>query len=150
MTSGKRDHDRGNVGDADGSEPYGDTSGDEGSETTGYGWYGGHGPGATDADVGQPGPPVARQPAGEAFPDERIRGGVRERLARIGEIDPASVRVSVVNGEVTLEGAVPSHRAKGLAEDAAGDVAGATDVRNLLRVVPDPARRPTEAPAGSP
>lgn len=105
--------------------------GAEGSESSGYGTV------DTDADVGQPGPPVTREPRGEPLPDERICQDVRDRLTQHVETRAPGIQISVVNGEVTLEGSVGSPRAKDLAQDVAGAVAGVSEVRNLLHIAED-------------
>ena len=77
---------------------------------------------------------TGRGPKSYVRPDQRIWEEVNERLEEDGEIDATDVSVQVINGEVTLEGAVDGRRVKRLAEDLAESVRGVRDVHNRLRV----------------
>jgi osmotically-inducible protein OsmY len=66
--------------------------------------------------------------------DERIREAVSEALSDHDEIDATEVEVTVIDGEVTLDGAVADRRMKRIAEDCVDQVAGVRDVQNRLRV----------------
>jgi len=81
-----------------------------------------------------PGPYVGRGPRGYQRSDERIREELHDRLTAHGHVDATDIECQVANGEVTLTGYVSSRRAKHLAEDVAGDIAGVRDVHNQLRI----------------
>ena len=66
--------------------------------------------------------------------DERILEDVCEHLTRDWAVDARSVQVNVQNGEVTLDGTVPTRLQKRRAEDCADDVLGVGHVQNNLRV----------------
>ncbi len=76
---------------------------------------------------------AGRGPKGWSRSDDRIREEVCEALTREADLDPSDVRVTVEEGEVTLEGTVPDRRSKRRAEDLA-DRRGVRDVHNRLRV----------------
>ena len=80
------------------------------------------------------GPHRGRGPQGYRRSSERIEEDVNDRLTEHGHLDASDVRVSVEEGEVTLEGTVESRRAKRLADDIAGSVRGVRDVHNRLRI----------------
>ncbi len=80
------------------------------------------------------GPHAGRGPKGYRRSDERIREDVCEALTRHGGVDASDIDVTVENGEVTLRGAVDDRQQKRMAEDAADDVPGVTDVHNELRI----------------
>jgi len=67
-------------------------------------------------------------------PDEQIVADVCGRMADHGRLEASDIEVLVVNGEVTLQGTVPSRFARRLAEDIADGVTGVRDVSNQLRV----------------
>ena len=75
-----------------------------------------------------------RGPEGYTRSDERIREDVNDALTRDWAVDATKVTVKVQNGEVTLDGTVPSRTAKRKAEDCAEDVSGVKHVQNNLRV----------------
>jgi hypothetical protein len=75
--------------------------------------------------------------------DERIRDDVYDRLNDHPNVDSSDIRVTVSEGEVTLEGMVHSRREKRLAEDIAESVSGVRDIQNRLRVA-------TQAQGGAP
>jgi hypothetical protein len=81
-----------------------------------------------------PGPHTGRGPRGYQRTDDRIRDEINERLTAHGLIDATDVECRVVNGEVTLAGAVDSRAAKRAAADLAEDVYGVREVHNQLRV----------------
>lgn len=81
-----------------------------------------------------PGPFSGIGPEGYRRSDERIQDDVCERLTRHGNLDASGIRVSVRDGEVTLDGSVDNRRAKRLAEDVAESAFGVRDVQNRLRV----------------
>lgn len=66
--------------------------------------------------------------------DERITTDVVKQLVWDDRVDAAMITVSVDQGEVTLEGKVPTHTARWAAEDDARLVAGVASVSNALRV----------------
>jgi hypothetical protein len=80
------------------------------------------------------GPYAGRGPRGYQRSDERIREELNERLTAHGYVDATDIECQVASGEVTLIGFVSSRRAKHIAEDVAGDIAGVRDVHNQLRI----------------
>ena len=66
--------------------------------------------------------------------DERIREEVCELLSSNDEVDATDIAVQVKDGDVMLEGSVPTRHMKRLAEDLAEEVLGVCDVYNTLRV----------------
>ena len=66
--------------------------------------------------------------------DRDIRAAVYQELAADRLIDAADIEVEVVNGEVSLNGTVPSQDQRVEAATAARRVAGVTGVDNLLDV----------------
>jgi osmotically-inducible protein OsmY len=80
------------------------------------------------------GPYTGRGPRGYQRSDDRIREDVCERFSQHGMLDATDVDVTVVGGEVTLRGSVPSRWAKREAEDLTESVSGVRDVHNELRV----------------
>lgn len=82
----------------------------------------------------QVGPMTGRGPRGYRRSDERIQDDVCDRLTRHGEIDASEVEIQVEQGEVTLNGMVPTRRMKRLAEDEAWSLPGVEQVHNRLRV----------------
>lgn len=75
-----------------------------------------------------------RGPSDYTRSDERIREDVNDRLTHDWRIDARNVRVTVSDGEVTLDGTVDSRTAKRRAEDLADEVTGVGHVQNNLRV----------------
>lgn len=94
--------------------------------------------------------------------DAMIASEVREDLREVDELNGEAITVQSVNGEVTLQGVVPSEDAKQKAEDVADDVNGVTRVANRLQVAsgptsaappvsaPPPATAPSPSPGTSP
>ncbi len=76
-----------------------------------------------------------RGPKGYRRTDEAIREQVCDRMADSPVLDPTDVEVRVANGEVTLQGTVPSRHERRLAEDISDSVSGVVTVHNELRVV---------------
>jgi BON domain len=66
--------------------------------------------------------------------DERIREAVNEVLADHDHIDATHIEVTVLDGEVTLSGAVEDRTMKRLAEDCVEQVSGVKEVQNLIRI----------------
>ena len=83
------------------------------------------------------GPHSGRGPEGYSRSSDRITEDVNEALTDHGGVDASKVRVSVEDGEVTLEGTVSSRRAKRMAEDAAESARGVRDVHNRLTISDD-------------
>jgi len=79
--------------------------------------------------------------------DERITADVVDQLVWDDRIDASMVAVTVDQGEVTLEGTVPTHTARWAAEDDARLVAGVRSVSNELSV--DSLAASSEHPAPS-
>ena len=63
-----------------------------------------------------------------------IRAAVREELASDAVLDADDIEVQVFNGDVSLNGTVPSQEQRSEAVAAARRVAGVTVVRNLLAI----------------
>jgi osmotically-inducible protein OsmY len=72
-------------------------------------------------------------PKGYVRSDERIREDVSDRLSDDDELDASDITVTVVSGEVRLEGTVLDRYSKHRAEDLADSVSGVRDVSNNLR-----------------
>ncbi|MCZ7572123.1 MAG: BON domain-containing protein [Ardenticatenaceae bacterium] len=98
-----------------------------------------------DLDYGEPGrgytrsrwdqgPYSGRGPQGYQRSDERIQEDVCDRLTQHGHLDASGIEVRVQDGEVTLQGTVPSRQARYMAEDTADSVPGVKDVQNRLQV----------------
>lgn len=66
--------------------------------------------------------------------DERLREDVCDRLTDDPSIDASEIRITVKDGDVTLEGTVSDRRAKRAAEDCVESVSGVQQVDNRLRV----------------
>jgi hypothetical protein len=82
-----------------------------------------------------------RGPSDYTRSDERIHEDVNDALTADWRLDASHVRVTVSEGEVTLDGMVYSRPDKRLAEDLAETVAGVRHVQNNLRVDPAAAGR---------
>ena len=66
--------------------------------------------------------------------DQRIFEDVHQAMTDDHQLDASDIEVSVLNGEVTLDGTVDSRRAKRHAEDCSDAVSGVEHVQNNLRV----------------
>jgi osmotically-inducible protein OsmY len=75
-----------------------------------------------------------RGPTSYTRSDERIKEDANEQLTRDWRIDATHITVSVIDGEVTLDGHVPNRDAKRRAEDCVEDISGVKHVQNNLRV----------------
>jgi osmotically-inducible protein OsmY len=75
-----------------------------------------------------------RGPSNYTRSDDRIQEDVNEQLTRDWHIDATHISVTVSNGEVTLDGYVPTRDAKRRAEDCAEDISGVKHVQNNLRI----------------
>jgi osmotically-inducible protein OsmY len=64
--------------------------------------------------------------------DDRIQESIYERFARDLDIDAATIKVRVLNGEVTLAGTVESGQNMLLAEEIASSVSGVRQVNNQI------------------
>lgn len=73
-------------------------------------------------------------PAGYTRSDERIREDVNDSLTEDWRVDARAIEIEVGNGEVTLNGTVPSRMQKRRAEDLVEDLSGVKHVQNNLRV----------------
>jgi osmotically-inducible protein OsmY len=69
-------------------------------------------------------------------PDAWVTTKVKVSLLTSEGISARNVNVDTVDGRVTLHGAVPTEAEKARAGEVAGQIEGATEVRNLLQVVP--------------
>lgn len=71
----------------------------------------------------------------ESFPsDERIAEEVKEILARESLLDSSEINVSVIKGQVLLQGTVVSRQIKRLAELSVENLLGVRDVINQLKL----------------
>lgn len=68
--------------------------------------------------------------------NDRIHNEAREGIIRHGHVDASDVNVRVEHGEVILEGTVPSHREKQMAEQDVQSLPGIKNVHNRLQVSP--------------
>jgi len=73
-------------------------------------------------------------PANYTRSDERIRDDANDRLTDDWRVDASRIEVAVENGEITLNGTVPSREQKRKAEDCVEDISGVRNVQNNLRV----------------
>jgi hypothetical protein len=80
---------------------------------------------------------AGRGPSGYRRSADRITEDVNDHLTDDHDVDATDVRVSVENGEVTLEGTVRSRAEKRRAEEIAERVRGVRDVHNRLRITDD-------------
>jgi osmotically-inducible protein OsmY len=97
------------------------------SSARNYGWSGESSAGARSTGFS------GRGPKGYTRSDDRIREDVCDRLSDDDDLDASDISVTVMNGEVTLEGSVTDRRSKHRAEDIADSVSGVRDVHNRLR-----------------
>ena len=65
--------------------------------------------------------------------DDRIQESIYERFAQDLDIDAATIRVRVLNGEVTLTGTVEGSQNRRRAEEIACSVSGGRRVDNQIR-----------------
>jgi hypothetical protein len=79
---------------------------------------------------------AGKGPRGWKRGDDRILEDVCERLAADGWVDATETSVAVLDGEVTIEGTVPTREMKRRAEDCLAATPGVRDVHNRLRVAP--------------
>jgi len=73
-------------------------------------------------------------PSGYTRSDERILEDANDELTDDWAVDARNIQVTVTNGEVTLDGTVPSRDQKRRAEDCVEDISGVKNVQNNLRV----------------
>jgi osmotically-inducible protein OsmY len=73
-------------------------------------------------------------PANYTRSDERIRDDANDRLTDDWQVDASRIEVTADNGEITLNGTVPSREQKRRAEDCVEDISGVRNVQNNLRV----------------
>ena len=66
--------------------------------------------------------------------NDRIHEEAREGIVNHGHVDASGINVRVENGEVILEGTVPSHREKDMAEEDVNSLPGIKNVHNRLQV----------------
>ena len=64
--------------------------------------------------------------------DDRIQDSIYERFAQDLDIDAATIKVGVLNGDVTLTGTVESGQNLRLAEEIASSVSGVRRVNNQI------------------
>lgn len=129
---------RGSGSNQPGQGGYGTTGNTYGGGMTGAGMRGGIGMGGRGGSQGGTltwdGPHTGRGPQGYQRSAESIREEICERLTRHGQVDARGIRVTVENGEVTLEGTVKTRREKRLAEDILENISGLRDIHNRLRI----------------
>jgi osmotically-inducible protein OsmY len=77
---------------------------------------------------------TGRGPAGYTRSDERILEDANDNLTDDWAVDARKVTVTVENGEITLDGTVPTREQKRRAEDCVEDISGVRHVQNNLRV----------------
>jgi osmotically-inducible protein OsmY len=75
-----------------------------------------------------------RGPAGYTRSDERISDDVHDILTDDVGVDASGITVTVADGEVVLNGSVPTRYQKRRAEDCVENVSGVRHVQNNLRV----------------
>ncbi len=75
-----------------------------------------------------------RGPSGYTRSDERIMEDACDALTEDWGVDARQISVAVNDGEVTLDGTVPSREQKRRAEDCVDDLSGVRNVQNNLRV----------------
>lgn len=75
-----------------------------------------------------------RGPSDYTRSDERIREDINDRLTHDGRVDATHIRVTVKDGEVSLDGTIGNRAAKRRAEDVADEISGVRHVQNNLRV----------------
>jgi osmotically-inducible protein OsmY len=75
-----------------------------------------------------------RGPANYKRSDERILEDACDRLTEDWGVNASNIQVTVQDGEVTLDGTVPSREQKRRAEDCVDDLSGVKHVQNNLRV----------------
>jgi len=68
--------------------------------------------------------------------NERIHDEAREGIVHHDHVDASDISVRVERGEVMLEGTVPSHREKQMAEQDVNSLPGIKNVHNRLQVSP--------------
>ena len=101
------------------------------------GWFGGTSlpqAGLFSAEVWERGPYAGLAPKGYSRSDERIREEICEELTRRHDIDPSRLTVTVVDGEVTLEGRVRDLDTRRIVDDIASHCVGVQQLRNQLRI----------------
>jgi len=82
--------------------------------------------------------------------DALIATDVRDELRQEDDLRAEAITVESMNGEVTLQGVVPSEDARERAQDIADDVRGVTGVTNQLVVASAPTAPPTKPPVSAP
>ena len=73
-------------------------------------------------------------PSGYSRSDERIKEDACDALTDDWRVDARQVSVTVKDGEITLDGTVPSRDQKRRAEDCVDELSGVRHVQNNLRV----------------
>ena len=87
-------------------------------------------------------------PSGYTRSDERIKEDACDALTDDWAIDARQVTVGVKDGEITLDGTVPSRDQKRRAEDCVEDLSGVRHVQNNLRVQERQSRERNESEFG--
>lgn len=73
-------------------------------------------------------------PANYTRSDERVLEDACDALTEDWGVDARNIQVTVLSGDVTLDGTVPSREQKRRAEDCVDDLSGVKNVQNNLRV----------------
>ena len=68
------------------------------------------------------------------LPDDQLAESVRHKLVRDAFVDGGSIEVYASNGEIRLDGSVPTYHTRKAAEDVTWWTPGVTNVENLLLV----------------
>lgn len=77
---------------------------------------------------------TGRGPSGYTRSDERILEDACDELTDDWAVDARNIQVTVKEGEITLDGTVPTRQQKRRAEDCVEDISGVRHVQNNLRV----------------
>jgi osmotically-inducible protein OsmY len=77
---------------------------------------------------------TGRGPSGYTRSDQRILEDACDHLTDDWAVDARNVQVTVKDGEITLDGTVPTRQQKRHAEDCVEDISGVRHVQNNLRV----------------
>lgn len=107
---------------------FADDDDDDGRRERGYRGHGHRGPGYRGQGYRGQGP------TGYTRSDERIREDACDALTDDWDVDARQISVSVNDGEITLDGTVPSRQQKRRAEDCVEYLSGVQHVQNNLRV----------------
>lgn len=91
---------------------------------------------AVSSGYGQGGMNTDGRSYAEARADNQITAAINTLLVRDKRVRSMDIRVSTLNGVVTLAGSVPSRRDSYIAQDLAASVDGVSQVNNHLSIRP--------------